>query len=647
MASIFLSYAREDLDVAERIANILQDIGHSVWWDRELQTGTRFTAEIDRALKEAEAVVVLWSKHSIVSAWVQDEAAVGREAGRLFPALVESVQPPLGFRQFEAADLSGWSGRRRSRAFAKLERALAGLPNKDGDPRPMPTVTRNQFPRWVFALLFVSLVAVIGVAAWQLRPGGSSILSIVAARPADNRSNEFAHQVAVDFSRFQPADLGNLIIREEKSESADYQAEIGIVEQAGNTRADISLRLPRHSGLTWADSIEMPAERQIDLRQQATAALATALRCIRYAEKSTESLKTGDFRLFLDGCVVLSSEYSTVASGDQVPLLRKVAANNPNFAPAHALLALALYQVVISSDEEQVQPVIAEARKALARAKQIDPNMEDVYAADSLMHSANSQQWDHAFPILELGLAKHPDSALLLGLRSARLQSVGRMNEAAENARQALQLDPLTPKTRVNYIDALAYSDRYGAADAELKKAEAIWPNSAILQDARYRLDLRYGDPKRALNAVEKGETGDSTAGAESWRRFLRARIDPTDSNVESALESFRERYRRNPADIPGYIQALGIFGRVDEAFEVTHNPITLDSMMASTEVLFRPQMRSLFTDVRFMELANRLGLLDYWRKSGVWPDFCKDPTIHFDCHEEAAKLQRPRKTSR
>ena len=64
--------------------------------------------EIDRELKNAQIVMVLWSPASIASAWVQDEAAEGRDSGRLVPATLDSVKPPLGFRQLQCIDLSPW-----------------------------------------------------------------------------------------------------------------------------------------------------------------------------------------------------------------------------------------------------------------------------------------------------------------------------------------------------------------------------------------------------------------------------------------------------------------------------------------------------------------------------------------------------------
>ena len=79
MARVFLSYAREDADCAKQLAELLARTGHEVWWDQHIQGGSRFSSEIDRALKDCEAVIVLWSPASVESAWVQDEAAEGRD----------------------------------------------------------------------------------------------------------------------------------------------------------------------------------------------------------------------------------------------------------------------------------------------------------------------------------------------------------------------------------------------------------------------------------------------------------------------------------------------------------------------------------------------------------------------------------------
>ena len=109
MAQVFLSYARDDAETARKLADVIADAGQTVWWDRHLHGGANFSSEIERELKNAQVVMVLWSRSSIASAWVQDEAAEGRDSGRLVPVTLDTVKPPLGFRQIQCIDLSSWS----------------------------------------------------------------------------------------------------------------------------------------------------------------------------------------------------------------------------------------------------------------------------------------------------------------------------------------------------------------------------------------------------------------------------------------------------------------------------------------------------------------------------------------------------------
>ena len=125
MASVFLSYDREDADKARFLAQALERAGHSVWWDEQIKAGAQYNKEIDRALKEADAVVVLWSKHSVDSAWVRDEAAAGRDSGRLIPVSIDDAEPPLGFRQYQTIDLASvkWRGRSGAPWLPRRERS--------------------------------------------------------------------------------------------------------------------------------------------------------------------------------------------------------------------------------------------------------------------------------------------------------------------------------------------------------------------------------------------------------------------------------------------------------------------------------------------------------------------------------------------
>ena len=108
MTDVFISYASEDRERAARVANALEARGWSVWWDRKIITGQAYDQTIEHALASAGAVVVLWSRHSVASEWVKNEAAAGADRGVLLPAAIEPVAPPLEFRRRQIADLSDW-----------------------------------------------------------------------------------------------------------------------------------------------------------------------------------------------------------------------------------------------------------------------------------------------------------------------------------------------------------------------------------------------------------------------------------------------------------------------------------------------------------------------------------------------------------
>jgi hypothetical protein len=108
MADLFISYASEDhARVAPMVGN-LEEAGWTVWWDRDLIGGPDFTDSIQNALDTASCVVVVWSRHSVESNWVRDEAQEGMQRHSLVPCSIDDVRPPLGFRSLQTISMIGW-----------------------------------------------------------------------------------------------------------------------------------------------------------------------------------------------------------------------------------------------------------------------------------------------------------------------------------------------------------------------------------------------------------------------------------------------------------------------------------------------------------------------------------------------------------
>ena len=120
MADVFISYAREDAEAARRFADAFRAAGCSVWWDDELRSGEVFDESIERALRDAKAVVVLWSKSSVASRWVRAEATLADRNRTLVPVTIEPCERPIIFELTHTTDLTRWRGDTTDKAWQAL-----------------------------------------------------------------------------------------------------------------------------------------------------------------------------------------------------------------------------------------------------------------------------------------------------------------------------------------------------------------------------------------------------------------------------------------------------------------------------------------------------------------------------------------------
>ncbi len=132
MSDIFISYSSADRKRAKTIAEALEEKGWSVWWDRKIPPGKSYAQVIKEALDAAKCILVLWSKDSVKSDWVQNEAAEGVRRKILVPALIENVEIPFEFRRIQAANLIKWNPSTPNDEFNEF---VAAIVNFVGRPK--------------------------------------------------------------------------------------------------------------------------------------------------------------------------------------------------------------------------------------------------------------------------------------------------------------------------------------------------------------------------------------------------------------------------------------------------------------------------------------------------------------------------------
>ena len=100
--------------MARLFAESFAEEGLKVWWDAVLHSGETFDEVIERNLRAAKAVVVLWSPQSVISRWVRAEATQADRANKLVPVIIEPCNRRWG-RCFSCS-IAGFRGNRPDQA---------------------------------------------------------------------------------------------------------------------------------------------------------------------------------------------------------------------------------------------------------------------------------------------------------------------------------------------------------------------------------------------------------------------------------------------------------------------------------------------------------------------------------------------------
>jgi len=645
MARVFLSYDRDDTERARPVALALEKAGHEVWWDLHVRGGAQFSKAIEEALEAAHVVVVLWSANSIESAWVRDEASVGRDTGRLVPVAIDGTQAPLGFRQFQTIDLPARGGSHQLDALFDAVESLAG---KDTPVavKPAPKRGRADFglrprlnPWLMLGLLLLSLgllVLVLGLVVsrpWEAKTSVPSV-AVMASEPA---AEPLARDLLVKLTTLQSAKSGSVQLRGSGETSADFVFQVS-ADSRVMSEASLILLGGKERSVLWSEEFKPESGKIADLNQQASFTAARVLGCALdgfFAGKSR--LKPTVLKSYLNACALLDETFFDDTS-QAIAMLQGVTKDAPEFRPGWAKLLIAETNHYQGLSERDRKAYAQQFRQLIASARKLDPGIPESYVAE--IELLPGRDFYDEVRLIDRAAKSEPNNVFVLAARSLVMLLVGRMDAAVEDARHAANLDPLSPAIRSAYLQALIYSGRTDAARSELAEAERLWPAASTILDARYRLDLRYGNVAEAADALKLMQSGKVAAGR-MRETFVRARLDPSKANADRAVDLATSAYRSRPGvdEMSDLIIALGEFNRTGELLDFLLAAKDESQFPYFVEQLFRPPLADLRADPRFMQVAAHLGLLDYWRRSGDWPDFCSDPDLPYDCKKEAARL--------
>lgn len=644
MARVFLSYDRDDAAKARAVAEALEKAGHTVWWDLRIKGGAEFTKEIELALAHADAVAVLWSKHAIESGWVRDEAAAGRDSGRLVPVRLDEASPPLGFRQYQCIDLRGWNGRGRPPlhdVLTAIDGVVGGRGGLDsGQEGPTEPDLRRRNGRRVPALPVIAIVFAVAAALallfWQpwRAKHDAPLVAVVPAEP-NQTADSLAADLLIKLGVLQASHADALqLVDVESRKTPDFIIKVGTSNAGKGAQANLMLVDNRADTLLWSREFTEPRGNQADLRQQMAYSAAQVLNCAVQALGSKDAIKLPTLKLYLSGC----ADMSNLLAQDPrvaVSIFGRVTEQAPKFKGGWKKLLLAQIQALrygFGTD-----PIVRRnLQKQVTQAQKLDPAMGEAFLAQAWL--APPRPIMGFMKIIDRAVAADPDNPDILAFQAIALTNVGRMEDALAATRRAAKSNPLSPSARDALITALLNSDQVEAAKNELQKSEQLWPGATNVLQSRFAVEFRFGDPARALHIMKSGQLGAAFVTNPAHESYLQAKIEPTAKNKELAVNNARALYLQDPTASWVYARALAEFDHHEELIDFL---LRSDSRVpyTTTWVIFRPSFYSLHKDPRFMAIAHRFGLSDFWRETGKWPDFCARPDLPYDCKAEVAEL--------
>ena len=499
----FLSYARADQPRAENLVAALQKAGIELWWDGLIEAGETYSTSIESALNEADAVIVLWSKNSIHSDWVLDEAARGRDRKRFVPLSIDGSEPPLGFRQYHTIDLSNWHGGTDEPQFAAVLRCIEMLGGKPRSaPRSLLTTPRSR--RGVLAGTGAAAVAIGGgLMAWQrgLFDDSQASANSVAVVPfanlggdpaqsyfSDGLTEEIRAALARNDALRVLAATSSNTARAHKEDAITTARRLGVafLLEGSVRRANDVVRISAelidgNTGFSrWSNSFDRKMSDVLTLQSEIARMVAEAL-SMRIGNSEPLPGGTKDveaYEAFLRGRELFNNASNEAADRAALAQYDLAIAADPRFARAHAARSRSLAAIAAEyAKAEELRSLYSKAIAAAERAVALAPNLAEGHLALGYALFAGRLDFRGAAGPFDKAYALGQGDGDILLLYALYCARAGRADQARTAVTRAIALDPLNPRAyrAAGSVDYAAR--RYEAAIQPLKQALKLKPD--------------------------------------------------------------------------------------------------------------------------------------------------------------------------
>jgi TolB-like protein len=565
--AVFLSYASQDAEAAQKICDVLRAAGIEVWFDQsELRGGDAWGQTIRQRIRDCRLFVPIISANTEARSegyfrreWklaVDRTHDMSERQAFIVPTAIDgtpdaTADVPEAFRIVQWTRLSG--GETPPEFVRRIQQLLSGnvgrSPTAAWRPATVPAGTSAQLkPAWLMAA-----VALVAVAAFLLI-GRLWTRSAVPTRPATpvESTAVFApppHSIAVlpfvnmsgDPSQEYFSDglteelLNSLAEINELQVAARTSAfsfkgtntDIGTIARKLNVGAVLEGSV-RRSGNTvrittqlisavtgfhlWSHTYDRDLGDVLKLETDIASAVASALKVNLLGDVATKIELGGThnptaFDAYLRALKAYSSLQDIKGFQTAIAGYTEAIRLDPNYALAFAGRSIALSTYAGNSSGPAIRESYDEAQSDARKAIALAPDLADGHLALALYFGSGALDFTRANEEFERALALAPGNSRVLRDYGFFAVLMGRTEAGIAAARRAVSLDPLNHYAHSMLGSALQSARQYDAAVAAFQDALAIHPDASWLYVFRGFAYYAMGNVQQACESCEKGGT--------------------------------------------------------------------------------------------------------------------------------------------
>ena len=596
--AVFLSYASEDAEAAERLATVLRAGGVEVWFDRsELRGGDAWDRQIRKQIHDCALFMPVISAHSQarLEGYFRREwklAAdrthdMAEEKAFLVPVVIDNTSErvasvPDKFRDVQwthlpagettAAFIERVRGLLSPETAPAPERAhsaggaVAGVSPGRGDrvARRTPTRWRTRFPyiTGVVAALALGYFALERLTGLKSHAQGSPSIAVL---PLTNESGDSSQQYFSDgisedlinaLSQFQGLKVigrtSSFQFRDSREDSRSIGSKLGVahllegsVRRAGDVvRVSAELIDATDGSTQWTERYDRPYKDLFALQDEITRAVTAALRTKllpgEHAAKQSERPPGGSLEAYnalLQGRFY-SARHTEADLRNAIESFAQATRLDPRYALAWSEQATAWTTLSAGFLEGvSAQEAYGKARAAADLALTVSPELAAAHLARGYLSFFGEFDWRGAEIEYRRAMDLAPSDADTKFFLGSQLAAFGELEPAVELTRQALVTEPLQAAW-YNYLALyLSGLNRLDEAERTVRRAIELQPNGAWFHQTLAVIEIKRGNAQAALVAAGLEPAGVWQDSALGLARQINGDRDAADAALRTLID--------------------------------------------------------------------------------------------------------------